>query len=68
LNASTQNQPTNKNEKFANASQKLKEVQATAQIQRYCTTFNFAPTLPSPPTTPNSKKSSLKFFEVRIFV
>ncbi|WP_374362740.1 hypothetical protein [Cloacibacterium sp.] len=40
-----------KNQKFANASQKLKEVQAGTQIRRYCTTFNFAPTLPSPPTT-----------------
>jgi hypothetical protein len=32
---------------------KLKEVQANAQSQRFCTTFNFAPTHPSPPTTPN---------------
>jgi len=31
---------------------KLKEVQADTQSQRFCTTFNFAPTHPSPPTTP----------------
>ncbi len=30
---------------------KLKEVQANAQSQRICTTFNFTPTHPSPPTT-----------------
>jgi hypothetical protein len=30
---------------------KLKEVQANAQSQRFCTTFNFTPTHPSPPTT-----------------
>ena len=30
---------------------KLKEVQANAQSQRNCTTFNFTPTHPSPPTT-----------------
>ncbi len=35
------------NQSFA----KLKEVQAKAQSQRFCTTFNFAPTHPSPPTT-----------------
>jgi hypothetical protein len=31
---------------------KLKEVQANAQSQRFCTTFNFAQTHPSPLTTP----------------
>jgi hypothetical protein len=30
---------------------KLKEVQANAQNQSFCTTFNFTPTHPSPPTT-----------------
>ena len=30
---------------------KLKEVQANTQRQRFCTTFNFTPTHPSPPTT-----------------
>jgi hypothetical protein len=30
---------------------KLKEVQANAQSQSFCTTFNFTPTHPSPPTT-----------------
>jgi len=30
---------------------KLKEVQASTQSQRFCTTFNFTPTHPSPPTT-----------------
>jgi hypothetical protein len=30
---------------------KLKEVQTNAQSQRFCTTFNFTPTHPSPPTT-----------------
>jgi len=30
---------------------KLKEVQADTQSQNICTTFNFTPTLPSPPTT-----------------
>jgi len=43
---------TDEKRQNANPSQKLKEVQPTAQSQRYCTTFNFAPTLPSPPTTP----------------
>jgi len=52
---STQNQRTDKKEKSAIDSQKLKEVQPNTQIQRYCTTFNFAPTHQSPPTTPNSK-------------
>lgn len=37
--------------KIANASQKLKEVQASTQTLHNCTTFNFALTLPSPPTT-----------------
>ena len=46
MNAPTKNQLTDK--KIANASQKLKEVQATAQIQRYCTTFNFAQAHPPP--------------------
>jgi len=31
---------------------KLKEVQANTQSQSFCTTFNFTPTHPSPPTTP----------------
>jgi hypothetical protein len=53
LNAPSQNQPTEKTRKFANASQKLKEVQATAQIQHYCTTFNFAQPHPSTPATQN---------------
>jgi hypothetical protein len=30
---------------------KLKDVQANAQSQRFCTTFNFAPTHQSPPIT-----------------
>jgi hypothetical protein len=34
---------------------KLKEVQAIAQGQRFCTTFNFTPTHPSPPTTQKTK-------------
>jgi len=33
---------------------KLKEVQANAQSQRFCTTFNFTPTHPSPPTSQNN--------------
>jgi hypothetical protein len=44
----------NKQTKYKTESQrfaKLKEVQANAQSQRFCTTFNFAPTHPSPPTT-----------------
>jgi len=32
---------------------KLKELQANAQSQNFCTTFNFTPTHPSPPTTLN---------------
>ena len=39
------------NQRFA----KLKEVQANAQSQRFCTTFNFAPTHPSLPTTQKTK-------------
>lgn len=35
---------------FGYSSQKLKEVQADTQSQRYCTTINFAQPLPSPPT------------------
>ncbi len=35
------------NQRFA----KLKELQANAQSQRFCTTFNFTPTHTSPPTT-----------------
>jgi hypothetical protein len=31
---------------------KLKEMQANTQSQRFCITFNFTPTHPSPPTTP----------------
>jgi hypothetical protein len=34
---------------------KLKEVQANAQSQRFCTTFNFTPTHQSTTTTPNDK-------------
>ena len=33
---------------------KLKEVQSNAQNQRFCTTFKFTPTHPSPPTTPRN--------------
>jgi len=44
------NRPTEK-AKFANPLQKLKEVQADTQSQRYCTTFNFAQPHLSPPTT-----------------
>jgi hypothetical protein len=50
----TMNRPTKhktESQRFA----KLKEVQANAQSQSYCTTFNFAPTHPSPPTTPNER-------------
>jgi hypothetical protein len=42
---------TNKMTKDSQRFAKLKEVQANAQSQRFCTTFNFAPTHPSPPTT-----------------
>jgi hypothetical protein len=34
---------------------KLKEVQANAQSQSFCTTFNFTPTHQSTTTTPNDK-------------
>jgi hypothetical protein len=44
------------NQRFA----KLKEVQANAQSQRFCTTFNFAPTHPSPPTTPKDNLWTVK--------
>jgi hypothetical protein len=44
------------NQRFA----KLKEVQANAQSQRFCTTFNFAPTHPSPPTTPKDNLWKVK--------
>jgi hypothetical protein len=50
-----------KSQRFA----KLKEVQAKAQSQRFCTTFNFAPTHPSPPTTQKTnfgqKSKKLKY-------
>ncbi|NOT38230.1 MAG: hypothetical protein HOP11_12730 [Saprospiraceae bacterium] len=39
-----------KNQRFV----KLKEVQANTQSQRFCTTFNFTPTHPCPPTTPRN--------------
>ncbi len=35
---------------------KLKEVQANTQSQSFCTTFNFTPTHPSPPTTQREDK------------
>jgi hypothetical protein len=49
-------QPTNidrptKNREKSQRFVKLKEVQGNAQSQRICTTFNFTPTHPSPPTT-----------------
>ena len=39
---------------------KLKEVQADTQSQRFCTTFNFTPTHPSPPTTLQADKVDLR--------
>ncbi len=57
-NAKRHRTTMNRQTKYRTESQrfvKLKEVQANAQSQHFCTTFNFTPTNPKPINTPNDK-------------
>jgi hypothetical protein len=51
---------TNKMTKDSQRFAKLKEVQANTKSQRFCTTFNFAPTHPNPPATPKDNLWTVK--------